>query len=279
MSLTSFIVFVVIWCLVGVILLALAIRVYAIRLRITLPVRKVIAMDDYQEMFSTLTRLSSGLGPKGGRLTKKIRNPFARALVQNRIVSSLFLRPPTFNATRIHLPYAYANLSEVSRRRFKKDPNLLTYLKEIFLQLNQAVFQNQVRLYCHYLAEYYRLMRFPEREPDRAMPLHIHKEEFDERLVNDLKRVYDALKDADIFGAYQVLLPWGKDKAFSRLADQELLAVSYLTARLESMVQGAEYMVSGEDTKRLLEDVRYRIETICAATKKHLVALFLDTIG
>ena len=61
MSLTSFIVFVVIWCLVGVILLALAIRAYAIRLRISLPLRKVIAMNDYQAIFITMTRLSSGL--------------------------------------------------------------------------------------------------------------------------------------------------------------------------------------------------------------------------
>lgn len=277
MSLFSFILVAVLWFVGGTFLLALAVRAYAIRLRITLPVRKVIAMEDYQEIFSTLTWLSSGLDPKGGRLTKRIRSLLLRILLQNRIINTMFLRPPTFNAMRIHLPYAYANLSEVSRRRFKKDPNLLIHLKEIFLELNRAVFQNQVRLYCHYLAEYYRLMRFPERRLDQAVP--IDKEEFNERLLNDLKRVYDALKDADIFDAYQVLLPWGKDEAFSRLADQELLAVSYLTARLESMVQGAEYMVSGEDTKKLLEDICYRIETICAATKRHHVALFLDAIG
>lgn len=73
MSLPFFIVFVVIWCLVGVILLALAIRAYAIRLRISLPLRKVIAMNDYQDIFTTMIRLSSGLRPKGGRFTKKIR--------------------------------------------------------------------------------------------------------------------------------------------------------------------------------------------------------------
>lgn len=276
MSLPFFIVFVVIWCLVGVILLALAIRAYAIRLRISLPLRKVIAMNEYQEIFTTMTRLSSGLRPKGGRLTKKIRSPFPRALVQNRIVSALFLRPPTFNATRIHLPYAYANLSEVSRRRFRKDPNLLTYLKGIFLQLNRAVFQNQVGAYCHYLAEYYRLMRFPERKSCQAIQ---SREEFDKNLVNNLRQVHAALEDADIFGAYQIILPWGSDETFFRLGDQELLAVSYLTARLESMLQGAEYMVSGKDTKSILNDVCYRIDTICAATKKHNTSLFLDTIG
>jgi len=67
MSLFSFILIALLWFVGGTFLFALAARAYAIRLRITLPVRKVIAMDDYQEMFSTLTWLSSGLGPRGIR--------------------------------------------------------------------------------------------------------------------------------------------------------------------------------------------------------------------
>lgn len=276
MSSLIFIIIAVFWFIVGTFILALALRAYSIRLRVTLPIRSVITMEDYQDIFSTLTRLSTTLGPKKARLSKRVSNEFIRRLLQNRMVYVLFRRPPTFNATRIHLPYAYSNLSEVSRRRFRNDPDLLKCLKEIFVKLNWSVFRNQMLAYCHYLAEYYRLMRFPDRKrshevtPNRA---------FNKELEEDLGKVRVALEDTDVFGAYRILLRWGRDEVFSRLNDQELLSVAYLTARLESMVQGAEYLAFPEDTRTIVKDLCNRIGLMVSAAKRGHVALFLDVIG
>jgi len=256
--------------------MALTIRAYALRVRITFPVRRVIALNDYQDIFANLTQSSSQLQTKKGRLQKRSHWLWLRYIALWPPINTPLLRPPTFNAVRVHLPYAYANLSEVSRRRFRKDPNLLNDLKAIFVHLNDAIFRNDTKQFCHFLSEYYRLMRF---QGNGSSPEVLARGTWSEKIHEDLGTIQSAISKSDLFKAYQVLLRWGKEELLAGMNDLELLGISFLTAKLESLVQGTEYLVLAQDVQDTLDDLLYRAKAISHALKKGHSTLLLDAIG
>jgi hypothetical protein len=97
--------------------------------------------------------------------------------------------------------------------------------------------------------------------------------------MQDLKKIQTGVQRGEIFQAYQCILRWNKNDRYSQLDDFALLSVSYLTARLESMVQGAEYLIQEQDIHSLLDDISYRIEALIYALPRAHAPLILDAIG
>lgn len=237
--------------------LLLVLRAYRVKMRITYPIRTIFDTEDYQDIFVILLKLNSLL--KSRKIKDNFLGRFWAKLNKINFIRLLTFRPLTYDWTKFHLSYAFANLSEVSRDKFRKSPDSIPKLKHVFSSLITSIYSENHKRYCYDLAQYYRLLRAPEVFNNKYFndDYEINKE-----LTKALEEIKDSLKENDTFLSYNYLLPFHNKKYLKNLNDLEVLAVFYLSAKLESFIQGSFYYINREDIKTQIDEIINKCEII-----------------
>lgn len=256
------------------IFLVLAVRAYQIKMRLTYPIRHALeasdseGTDDYQNIFSMFITLSSML--KKRVISKGLMGKIWSWFLNSNFIRILTFRPLTYDFTKLHLTYAFANLSEISRDRFRTNKELTKSLKHIFSDLNDSIISENHEKYCAILAQYYRLLRSPDKYLcDPISSIYFIKKQPNDEFVELLDQVQSCLEENDTFEAYNYIIALKNDDLFNRLNDYEMLAYYYLSSKLECFIQGTRYFIRRDAIKRQLDEIKSHCKDLKRALSKN----------
>lgn len=249
-------------------LIVLMLRVYILKMRITSPIITSIKRHksqyygnqiDYQDILVGISTLPTILAKK--QLSPRINILSQRLARYSSRLYAIIFGPLTYEITRTQLTSALANVSEISRDKFRNNPRLSAKLADILEQLANATLADNLPGYCAQLANYYRMLYFQD-------TFDTGSQEFSGQTKNKIfleviERIMTCLSQNDIFNAYNHLLSIKEDhKAMRNLDDFELILFHGLSSKLDCFVQGINYFIDKSDITECLNDLTSKCDTI-----------------
>lgn len=239
--------------------LVLTIRAYQIKMRLSYPIRDALespvskGTDDYRNIFDSVARYKSFLkkrdisyGTFWGKTVEK--------LFKSNLIRLITFRPLSYNFTMLHMPYGFANLSEISRDKFRTNPKLTDSLKGILGDLSDAIISEKHDQYVLAMARYYRLLRSPDNFLGNIGLRDLQSEQSG-YLKEAIEKIKNCLNCKDTFAAYNHILKLKDERIFSALNSFEILGMHYLSSRLECYVQGSYYLLKKESIESHLRNI------------------------
>lgn len=256
---------------VSVMFFLLCIRSFQIKMRLTYPLRHALDATglvgaDYQNIFTMLMELNSSLRKR------TIKSKLWKKINEINIVRVLTFRPLTYDFTRLHLNYAFANLSEISRDKFRTDKVAVEKLKKIFEELSDAIITDNHILYIQKIADYYRLLRKPDENNSVSSGL---RENDSVKLVEIIPKIQLCLDKADTFSAYNYILEFKEQYDYDSMSSFEILALNYLSSKLECFIQGTKYFIDYRDIDNQLSDIKSHCVSLVGALKEQQPTMLL----
>lgn len=254
-----------------------SLRSFMMRRSIGLPFREGAKKANEGAAISVSSRIAEHLRPRKDKIFIEDGSVSLRFIDRFKILRTIFHRPYTWSATNLFALAAKVHYRESTGRNFLDNPEAMNNLSALFLRLDDAILHDKYTDYCHFMAEYYSLLRKPKRTP--ILSRELDNGEITPGVKEHIERIRTFINQSDYFGAYCDILQLDEDDVFLKLRDKEKLAITYLICRLGNQVHGSEYLVTPTQVDLANKDLLYRIDLILASLSMSDSQLFLRAVA